>query len=175
MANRLQVNVMLNVTAFRVFRAKKFPTRRQIIEKRAHLDLRSRRFTTIAHHLDLTPINDDLRSGDGIRLACGQSKTGNTGDARQCFAAKSKRADSLQVSSRANLARSMPFKRKKRVITIHAAAIVNDTDHGNSSPTNHDLNLAGVGVDAVLDEFFHHRGGTLHYFASRNLAGDRVW
>ena len=71
MANRLQVDLMLNIAAFRIFGAKKFPARGQIEKKRAHFDLRSGRFTALADDVDLAAINDDLCSGNGAGLARG--------------------------------------------------------------------------------------------------------
>jgi hypothetical protein len=71
MPDRLEMNLVLNVTAFRVFRTKKFSTRWQIIKKRAHLYLRSGRFTAVAHNVNLAAIYDDFRSGNGIWLTCG--------------------------------------------------------------------------------------------------------
>ena len=69
MANRLEVDLMLDIAAFRVFRAKKFSARRQVVKKRAHFDLRSRRFTAFAHDVDLAAVDDDLCSGNRTRLA----------------------------------------------------------------------------------------------------------
>ena len=82
MADRLQMNLVFDIAALRVFGTEKFSARGQIIKKRAHLDLRSRRFAAIAHDVDLAAIHDDFRSGDRFWLACSQSKSRNTGDAR---------------------------------------------------------------------------------------------
>ena len=49
MTDCLQMKLMLDVAAFRIFGTKKFPPGGQVIKKRAHLDLRSGRFTSIAH------------------------------------------------------------------------------------------------------------------------------
>src|SRR5207249_7885275 len=71
MPDRLEMNLVLNVTAFRVFRTKKFSTRWQIIKQRAHFHLRSGRFTAVAHNVNLAAIYDDFRSGDGSWLTRG--------------------------------------------------------------------------------------------------------
>src|SRR5260370_11014902 len=100
MTDRLQMDLMLDIAAFRAFGPEKLPARGQVIKKRTHLDLRPRCFTTVSHDVNLAAVDDDFRSGDGIRLACGQSKSRNAGDAEQCFAATSHHADSLQISGR---------------------------------------------------------------------------
>ena len=69
MTDRLQMKLMFDVAALGVFRAQKFPARRQIVKKRAHFDLRARRFAAVAHRLDPPAGDDDLRAGDRVRFA----------------------------------------------------------------------------------------------------------
>src|SRR5436309_15390793 len=88
MTDCLQMNLMFDVTAFSIFRAKKFSACRQVIEKRAHLDLSSRRLAAIAHDIDLTAIDGDLGSCDCANVSRGETKTRAPGDARERFAAK---------------------------------------------------------------------------------------
>src|SRR4029079_10812476 len=66
MSDRLEIELVLNVPRFSILRAEKLPARRQIIEERAHLDLRPRRFSTIAHRLDSPARDDHLRPRDGL-------------------------------------------------------------------------------------------------------------
>src|SRR5437899_411162 len=91
---------MLDVAAFRVFGTKKFPARGQVIKKRAHLNLRSRGFTPVAHNFEFAAVHDDFASCDRVRLARSQAKSRHASDAWQCFAAKSQRGDGLKISSR---------------------------------------------------------------------------
>ena len=151
MTDRLQMNLVFNVTAFRVFRAKKFSARGQVIKKRAHLDLSSWRFAAVAHDINLTAIDDDLSSCDCAGLSRGQTKSRHTSNTWQCFAAKSQRRHRLQIGSRPNLARSMSLERQQCVITINTAAIIDHSDERDSSATNHDVDSAGAGVDAVFN------------------------
>src|SRR5216117_3153598 len=174
MAYGLQMNLMLDVTAFGTFRTKKFPARGQVIKKRAHLDLRSRRFTAIAHNVKLAAINDNFGSCDRVRLARSQAKSRDAGDAWQGFAAKSQRGHRFKISSRPDLARGMPLQGKERVIAIHAAAVIDYANQRNSPATNDDVDFARAGVDAVLDQFLHHRRRALHDFAGSYLAGYRL-
>src|SRR5438132_1622091 len=118
MADSLQMNLMFDVTAFGIFRAKKFPTCWHVIEKRAHLDLGPGRFTAIADDVDLAAIDDNLASCNCTDLSCGQAKPRHTRDTGQCFASKSQCGHGLQIGSRPNLACGMSLQRKQRVIAI---------------------------------------------------------
>ena len=71
MTDCLKVDLMLDIPAFRVFGTEKFAARRQVVKKRAYLDLRPRCFTTVSHDVDLAAIHNDFSSGDGVRLARG--------------------------------------------------------------------------------------------------------
>ena len=45
--------------------------------------------------------------------------------------------------------------------------------HGSDSGLSElEARLSNDGIDAVLDQFLHHRSGPLHDFAGRHLAGD---
>src|SRR5437899_11889333 len=110
MADSLQMNLMFDVTAFGIFRAKKFPTCWHVIEKRAHLDLGPGRFTAIAHDVDLAAIDDDLASCNCTGLPRSQAKSRYTGDTGQCFAAKAQCGHGLQIGGRPNLACGMSLQ-----------------------------------------------------------------
>ena len=69
MANGLKMKLVLDVAGLGVFRAEKFPARGQVVKKRAHFDLCSRRFTAIAHDVDLAAIHDDFGASDCIGFA----------------------------------------------------------------------------------------------------------
>src|SRR5438045_9723633 len=112
MTNCRQLNLMFDITAFSIFRAKKFSARGQVIEKRAHLHLSSWRFAAVAHDINLTAIYDDLSSCDCAELSRGQTKSRHTGNTWQGFAAKSQRRHRLQICSRPNLARGMSLQRQ---------------------------------------------------------------
>src|SRR5262245_63238807 len=80
MTDGLQMNLMFDVPAFSIFGTKKFSARGQVIKKRAHLDLSPRRFATVAHHVDLAAINDNLCSCNCARLSSGQAKSRHARD-----------------------------------------------------------------------------------------------
>src|SRR5438034_11789590 len=117
------MNLMLDIAAFGVFGAKKFSAGGQIVKKRAHLDLRSRGFTSVAHDFKLAAIDNDFRSGNRVSLTCRQAKSGHAGNARQRFAPKSQRSDCLKIRSRSDLAGRMSLQRKQRLIPVHSAAV----------------------------------------------------
>src|SRR5437773_11623651 len=150
------MNLMFDVAAFRVFRTKKFSARGQVIKKRAHVDLGSGGFTAVAHDVELPAVDNDFRSSNRASLTCGQAKPRHARDAWQGFAAKSQRSDSFKISSRPNLAGGMPLERKQRVIPIHAAAVIDHANQRNSSATNHHVDFARAGVNAVFDQFLYH-------------------
>src|SRR6267378_7736703 len=106
MADRLQMDLMFDVTTFGIFGPKEFSAHWHVIKKRAHLDLCPRRFAAIAHDVDFAAIDDDLGSCNFVAFSSGQTKSRHAGDARQCFAAKSQCGYSLQIGSRPNLTRS---------------------------------------------------------------------
>src|SRR5437773_12576618 len=114
MADCLQVSLMLDVAAFGVFGAKKFPARRQIVKKRAHLDLRSRGCTSVARDFELAAIDNDFGSGNRVSLTCRQAKSGHTGNARQRLAPKSQRSDRLERRGRSDLAGRIWLQSNKR-------------------------------------------------------------
>ena len=68
----------------------------------------------------------------------------------------------------------MALEREKRVVTIHTAPVVNHTNERNSPAPNQNLYLARASIDAVFNQFLHHRSRTLDHFASRDLAGDGI-
>src|SRR5256885_4775434 len=104
MADRLQMNLMFNVAALGVLRAKKFPSRREIIKQRADLDLRPRGFPAVAHNFKPAAVDHDFCSCERARLARSQAESRHAGDAWQRFAPKPERGDCLKIICRTNFA-----------------------------------------------------------------------
>ena len=65
----------------------------------------------------------------------------------------------------------MPLEAQQGVISIHADAIIDNSNHGGSAASDRHFNPAGTGVDAILDEFFHHGRRSLNHFPGGYLAG----
>src|SRR5947207_355890 len=110
MANRLQMELVLNIPALGIFRAQKLATRRYVVKKRAHLHLRPGRFAAVAHDVDLAAIDNDLGPGNRIWFASGQAKTRHASDARQRFTAETESVDRFQVRHRSDFAGGMPLE-----------------------------------------------------------------
>ena len=58
------------------------------------------------------------------------------------------------------------------VVAHHAAAVVGDLDQLLPARLDLDADARGTGVQRVLQQFLHHRRGTLHHFAGGDLVGD---
>ena len=110
MTGRLEVELVLDIAAFRILRAQKFSTRRQIVKNRADFYLGAGGFPAVSHRFDLASRDDDLRSGDCPRFARCQAKTRNAGNAlgglrpkpEVAMAARSAAVRSLLVAWRSN-------------------------------------------------------------------------
>ena len=155
MTDRLQLNLMFDVAAFGILRAKKFPARRQVVKKRAHFDLGARRFTAVPHNVDFAAIDENFCTRERARFTRCYTESRHTGDAWQRFAAKAQRRNSLKVGSRTNLAGSMPLQRKQRVIAAHAEAVIDHANQRNSTATNDDIDVASACVETVFNQFLY--------------------
>src|SRR4051794_14033199 len=151
MPDNLQMKLMFNIAALRVFGAQKFPSGRDIIEKRADLDLRSRGFTAVADNFDLATVDDNFSSSDDARFTRCQTEARYAGDAGQCFAAESECRHRLKISSRANLAGGVSLQGKQCVVAVHAAAVIDYANERNSAATNNDVDLASASIETVFD------------------------
>src|SRR5260370_20049210 len=156
MADRVEVELMVDVAACRVFGTKKFPARRQVVKKRAHLDLCSRGLTSVAHNFELAAIDNNFGSCERVSLARSQAKSRHAGNARQGFAPKSQRGDCLKIRSRPYLTGRVSLQRKQRIIPVHSTAVVDYANQRNSAAPNYDVDFVGTGVEAVFNQFFHH-------------------
>jgi hypothetical protein len=110
MSQSLQKKLMFDISRFRRFGAEKFSPCWHIVKQRTHFDLCPGRFAAVAHRLDPSAVYENFRASDGTVLARGQPKARNTGDARQRFAPKTKRADGREISRGSDFARGVPFK-----------------------------------------------------------------
>src|SRR5690242_492105 len=101
------MQLVLDVSALRIFRAQKLAARRHVVEKRANFHLGAGGFAAVADDVDLAAIDHDLSPRDCVLLASRQAKTRYAGNARQGFAAKTERADCFQIRDRSDLAGGM--------------------------------------------------------------------
>ena len=160
---------MLDVTGLGVFAAEKFPASRQIVEQGTHFDLRARRFAGGSDRIDLAPMDDYLRPFQSFVKPGGHPETGNARDTRKRFTAETEGVNLRQIMAGLDFTGGMPFKTEQRVIPIHTHSVVNHADHAGSTPSDRYFDPTCTRVDAILDEFFHHRGRSLDNFTSGNL------
>ena len=99
-------------------------------------------------------------------------QTGNRSNRGQCLAAKSERRDAQQVLGVLDFRSGVALKRQHGIVAHHAAAVVGNLDQ--LLPARLDLyaDARGTGVQRVLQQFLHHRRGTLHDLAGGDLVGD---
>ena len=108
---------------------------------------------------------------DGARH---QTESGDARDARHRLSTKSHGAYIRQVRSRPDFARRMPFQAQQCVLAVHARAVVFDPNQLGATPRKFHAYSPRTGIDAVLNEFLHHRSRALHDLARRDLAGNFV-
>src|SRR4029077_1253219 len=149
------MNLMFDVAAFGILRTKKFPTRRQIVKKRAHFDLRAWGFTAVPNNVDFAAIDDNFCPGDRVPFTRSEAESRHTGDTWQGFAAKAERRYRLKVGGRTNFAGGMSLERKQRIIAIHAAAVIDHANQRNSTAPNNDIDVASAGVETVFNQFLY--------------------
>jgi hypothetical protein len=92
------------------------------------------------------------------------------GDAGQGLSSKAKGGNTLQVLYISQFAGGMAGKGKDNLILRDSAAVVGNTDETTTSLANLDANICGSSVDAVLEQFLHHRCWSLDNLTGSNLA-----
>ena len=68
----------------------------------------------------------------------------------------------------------MPRERERQLVARDALAVVLDLHAAHAAFVQRDVDRAGAGVDAVLEQLLEHRGGPLHDFAGGNLAHEEL-
>jgi hypothetical protein len=68
----------------------------------------------------------------------------------------------------------MPFKGEERLITGHATSIITNTNTVVSARFQRDKDIDSSGVDGVVNELSHHRGGTLNNLTGGDLVDNYI-
>ena len=110
----------------------------------------------------------------GVGGAAGQAEVGNAGNGGQGFAAEPHGAHTLQFRQITDLAGGVPFQGQGQLLRRDAAAIVLHGDAAHSPGREPDRDLGGAGIQRVVHQFAHHRGGPLHHLARGDLAHQLV-
>jgi hypothetical protein len=68
----------------------------------------------------------------------------------------------------------MALEREHCILSGHAATIIGDANQTAPRLSHLHLDPSRAGVERVLDQLFHHRGGPLDHLAGGYLAGGRL-
>ena len=68
----------------------------------------------------------------------------------------------------------MALKGQQGVVAIHAVAVVGNANQLAPAAFDLDADAVGAGVEGILQQLFHDRGGPVHHFAGGDLVGDLV-
>ena len=160
---------IVDARALRVIRLEEFLARRRIEEEVLYLDRRA----DIAARLDevrLLAARDGYARAEVVTLAARQEREARDGrDRRQGLAAEAQRADGIEVTDFADLARRMAQDREVRILRAHAPAIVRHAHEARAARHDLDLDAGRARIHRILDELLDDRRRPLHDFASRNL------
>ena len=99
---------------------------------------------------------------------------GHGGDGGQRLAAKAEGGDGEQIVGGAQLGGGVALEGQQRVVAIHAVAVVGDADEPAPAGFDLDADAGGAGVERVLQQLLHHRGGPVHHLAGGDLVGNLV-
>ena len=168
---RLHPQQLFDVAELRGFRAKKFASRRNIIEQIAHLNLRAGRSPPFLHADGLAALDHNLCAHHGSMLPCRQREPGDARNARHRLTTESQRANGRQIRTAAQLAGGMPLQTHDRILGIHPMTVVHHPDQGDSPAMNQNIDPPGPGIQGILHQLLYHRGRALHDLASRHLTG----
>jgi hypothetical protein len=116
-------------------------------------------------------VDADLRADRLAPRTRPQREARDRRDARQRLAAEAEGRDGREVLGAADLAGRVPLDREPRVLRGHPLAIVLDAHEALAAELDRHRDTGGAGVEGVLHELLHDRGGTLDDLAGGNLVG----
>ena len=124
--------------------------------------------------LQLTTAGVQPAGMGGVGGAAGQAELGDRRDGGQRLATKPHRAHRFQLGQIGDLAGGVALHGQGQLAGRDAVAVVLDHDaaHAASHQTHGDLR--GTGVQRVVDQLPHHRGGPLDHLAGGDLADELV-
>ncbi len=154
------------------FGFQKVPARRNAVEKIGDADGGADRQARRLHADELAAGKFDAGAVfllGGPRL---EQQARDRRDRRQRFPAKAQRGDRKQVIGGAQLRGGVPLEGQQRVVVCHAAAVVDHADHALAARFNLDAHGTCAGIERVLEQLLHHRGGPLDHLARGDAVGD---
>ena len=143
--------------------------RRRRREQLAHLHARAGIERRRPHRLLGAAVDDDLVRRGRLARARGDGEVGDGADRGQRLAAEAERGDVEQVVV-GELGGGVPLHGERQIGGAHAAAVVGDADEREAAGRRHHLDVAGAGVERVLDQLLDHARRPLDHLAG----GDAV-
>jgi len=161
---------LLDMAQLRLLRAQEFAPRRGVVEEIADLDAGA--FGMGDGFRLVEAVSAIAADEPGLILAPGPGadlQTSDRGDARQGLATKAQGGHRFQVRQAGDLAGGMATQGQDQVLPEDTGAIVPDPQELDTTLLQLDLDAVRPRVQAVLDQFLDHGGGTLHHFARGDL------
>src|SRR5208282_1168306 len=156
------------------FRPQKFLARRSIEKQVANRDRGAQRQPGLLDAQYLAAVNFENRSGSFLFGASFQMQAGNRRNRGQRLAAKSQRRNAEQVFGVLDFRSRVTLEGQHGIVAHHATAVVGDLDQLFATGFYLNANARGTRVQRVLQQFFHHRRGTLDHLAGGDLVGDSL-
>ena len=136
------------------------------------LDARTGCGTGGAHLFDLAAARQHLCAAQIARAAGDERRGRHSGDAGQGLATKPESGDVKEIVHARDFTGGVAREGAHGIVGVRALAVVGDGDEPDAGIFQLDANVAGAGVERVLDQLLDHRGRPLHDFARRDLVGD---
>ena len=157
------------LVALAAHRLHEFEARRRRIEEVAHLDARAGRMRRgLRRRLDAA-VDGERPGCFGAAAPARQPEPAHRADRGQRLAAESEAPDAQEIVL-GQLRGAVTLDGERELVPRHALAVIADGDEALAAVAQHHLDAARAGVDRVLDQLLHRRGGALHHLAG----GDAV-
>src|SRR6185295_5496998 len=95
-------------------------------------------------------------------------------DGSQRLAAKAQRGDGVEILVARQLGGRVPLQRERQLLRCHAVTVVAHAQQRRTAVAQVHRDRARAGVERVLDQLLHRRGGPLHHFTGRDLVDEIV-
>lgn len=169
MRQREILHGLFHVEDFGALRFQEFLAGRHVGKELAHLHHRTAAAagrSPVTQHA-VTHFNPRAQ---GLALRPGQNEQpGHRGDTRNGLAAKAQTANAREFRGLVQFGGGVPLQTEERVIPVHARAVIAHPHQSHAAALNFHQNAAGLGVQAVFHQLFHHRCRPVHHLARSDL------
>ena len=108
-----------------------------------------------------------------LRLRLHQ-EPGDPGHTGERLASETKGPDLAEIFGPVDLAGGVPLEGQQGIVGGHALPVIQHPHQTLSACLNGDFQVAGSGIQGVLQQLLHHRGRAFHHLACGNLVGQRL-